>query len=81
MKKRKFKQFSGHPKNGPVKIVVPKIPSDLPPKLGIALHGDNIVNYAAQRYIGSLPHPLKCSKCEYIATSVKDSKQHWFDSH
>lgn len=27
----------------------------------------------------SLPHPFKCSKCEYIATSVKDSHDHWFD--
>ncbi len=27
----------------------------------------------------TLPHPLKCSKCEYIATSVKDSKDHWLD--
>lgn len=26
-----------------------------------------------------LPHPLKCSKCSYIATSVQDSKQHWLD--
>ena len=26
-----------------------------------------------------LPHPLKCSKCDYIATSIKDSKMHWLD--
>lgn len=27
----------------------------------------------------SLPHPLKCSKCDYIATSAADSRQHWLD--
>jgi hypothetical protein len=27
----------------------------------------------------TLPNPFKCSKCDYIATSVKDSKQHWLD--
>ena len=26
-----------------------------------------------------LPHPLKCSKCDYIAKNVLDSKQHWLD--
>jgi hypothetical protein len=31
------------------------------------------------KVIKPLPHPLKCSKCDYIATSVADSKQHWLD--
>ena len=29
----------------------------------------------------SLPHPLKCSECDYIATSVNDSKNHRLDEH
>lgn len=26
-----------------------------------------------------LPNPLKCSKCEYVAKTVFDSKQHWIE--
>lgn len=33
------------------------------------------------RVKSNLPHPFKCSKCAYVATSAKDSKQHWFDEH
>ena len=29
----------------------------------------------------TLPHPLKCSKCNYIASSVADSRQHWALEH
>ena len=25
----------------------------------------------------TLPNPFKCSKCDYIASSSQDSKQHW----
>ena len=28
-----------------------------------------------------LPHPFKCSKCNYIAKSAADSRRHWFDEH
>lgn len=26
-------------------------------------------------------HPFKCSKCDYVAVSAADSKDHWFDEH
>ena len=29
----------------------------------------------------SLPHPLKCSRCDYIADSAADSRNHWFEEH
>lgn len=29
----------------------------------------------------SLPHPLKCSKCTYIATSKSDFNNHWSLEH
>jgi hypothetical protein len=28
-----------------------------------------------------LPHPLKCSKCDYIATGAADSRKHYFEEH
>lgn len=36
---------------------------------------------AEKKKPSSLPHPLKCSKCDYIATSVKDSHDHWSLEH
>ncbi len=28
-----------------------------------------------------LPHPFKCSKCEFIATNRRDLTLHWIDEH
>jgi hypothetical protein len=29
----------------------------------------------------TLPHPFKCSKCDYTADTAAESRQHWFDEH
>lgn len=30
---------------------------------------------------GEVPHPYKCSACDYVAVDRKDSKRHWMTEH